>query len=71
MWLFCEPVTLPLLPVSMLFIVCSRGSVHLIFRSLLEGIILNVIVGFLCLWEEVSLGSSFTAILNLALFGLF
>ena len=43
---------------------------HQVFRSLSEGSIPYAVVGLLCPWEEMNLGSFFTTVLNLLQFSL-
>lgn len=45
------------------FTICCRGTIHLVFRTFSDEIILYVVVEFLCC--EVYSASSYTAILNL------
>lgn len=44
------------------FTLCCGNSVHSIFRPFPEGIIPYVVVDLLCLWEEVTSGTSYAAI---------
>ena len=46
------------------FTLCCGGSVPPAFGFLYEGIIPYVVVDLLCLWKEVSSGSSYATILN-------
>ena len=46
------------------FTFCCGDPVHQIFKGLLEGIILYVVVDLLCLCKEVGSGASCAAILN-------
>lgn len=47
------------------FILCCGGSVQLVFRGFFsEGVVAHITIDLLCSWEEVVLGSSYTAILN-------
>ena len=58
--------SLPLLPISIwpfLCILSCRKSVLLVFRSFLEIVVLHLIVALVCLWEEVTSGSSYSSIL--------
>ena len=62
---FCETVSLPLLPILMWssFPLLWR-VLHLVFRSLSERNDPYVALDVMFLWEEVSLGSSYAAILD-------
>lgn len=68
-WLGCgflhgEFFTLPLLHLAATLLHFVVGAPTSTFRSLLERVIPQVVVDLLCLWKEVSLGSSYAATLN-------
>ena len=44
---------------KLIFTCFCGGSIHPIFRSLSERITLYLVIDLLCLWEEVSSGSSY------------
>lgn len=46
------------------FLYCCEGAIQLVFRSFSERIVLYVAVDLLCLWEEVSSGFFYAAILK-------
>lgn len=61
-----KTISLVLLPLSCdLSILCCVGAVLLVFRSFSEGIHPCATVDLVYLWEEVSSGSSYAAILSL------
>lgn len=51
-------------PTSGPFIVCCKVAVQLVFRSFSEGIVPYVTADLVCPWEKVSLGFSYSAILD-------
>lgn len=61
---FGESLSLTVLSPCGFFIICCEGAVRLIFRFFSKWIVPFVATNLLCLWEEVSLASSYTAILD-------
>lgn len=51
-------------PLNMAFLFRVQGAIQLVLSPFSAGIITYVTVDTVCLWEEVSSGSSYTAILN-------
>lgn len=48
-----------------LFVFSCRKASLLVFRSFLERVVLYVVAVLVCLWEEVSSGSSYAPLSNL------